>query len=108
MYNAMLQERLTAEEDVRMSLEREIANVKLEAERQLKEKIKRVIAEEQQKSLLALEELRQKHDIVIARLDAELKESRDEISQLRESDMILRRQLQEGEKRYAELEKVSV
>ena len=88
-----------------MSLEREIANVKLEAERQLKEKIKRVIAEEQQKSLLALEELRQKHDVAVARLEAELKEGRDEICQLRESDMILRRQLQEGEKRYAELEK---
>jgi chromosome segregation ATPase len=105
MYNAMLQERLTAEEDVRSALEREIANVKAEADRQLKEKLKRAVAEEQQKALLALEDLRQKHDIAVARLEAELKECRDEISQLRESDMILRRQIQEGEKRYAELEK---
>jgi chromosome segregation ATPase len=105
MYNAMLQERLTAEEDVRSSLEREIANAKAEAERQLKEKLKRAVAEEQQKSLLALEELRQKHDIAVGRLEGDLKECRDEISQLRESDMILRRQMQEGEKRYAELEK---
>lgn len=107
MYNAMLQERLTAEEDVRSSLEREIANAKAEAERQLKEKLKRAVAEEQQKSLLALEELRQKHDIAVGRLEGDLKECRDEISQLRESDMILRRQMQEGEKRYAELEKAS-
>ena len=105
MYNAMLQERLTAEEDVRSSLEREIANAKAEAERQLKEKLKRAVAEEQQKSLLALEELRQKHDIAVGRLEGDVKECRDEISQLRESDMILRRQMQEGEKRYAELEK---
>ena len=105
MYNAMLQERLTAEEDVRSALEREIANVKAEADRQLKEKLKRAIAEEQQKALVALEELRQKHDAALARLEAELKDSREEIAQLRESDMILRRQIQEGEKRYAELEK---
>jgi hypothetical protein len=49
---------------------------------------------------------RQKHDIAVARFEAELKVGRDEIAQLRERDIkILRRQLQEGEKRYAELEK---
>jgi hypothetical protein len=99
MYNGMLQERLTAEEDVRSSLEREISNVKAEAERQLKEKLKRAVAEEQQKALLALEELRQKHDVAIARAEGELKESRDEVAQLRESDMVLRRQMQDGERR---------
>ena len=52
-----------------------------------------------------LQEARQKHDIAVARLKAELKEGRDEIVQLRESDNILRRQLQEGGKRYADLEK---
>ena len=52
-----------------------------------------------------LQEARQKHDIAVARLKAELKEGRDEIAQLRDSDNILRRQLQEGGKRYADLEK---
>jgi chromosome segregation ATPase len=108
MYNSMLQERLTAEEEVRSSLERELANVKAEADRQLKEKLKRCIAEEQQKALIALEDLRQKHDAAVSRLDSELKDSRDEVSQLRESEMVLRRQMQDGERRFAELEKTMV